>query len=98
VPRLRTLVLKNAVSWDFTQCGFVRTDVSEERIVPVIRVTRIDELGTVIHFTLMTEEIRSSETSVLTRATRYHIPEYSILHSQGRENLKSYIPLTGWTL
>jgi hypothetical protein len=40
----------------------------------------------------------SSETSVLTRATRRNIPEDAILHSHRRENLKSYIALTGWTL
>jgi hypothetical protein len=51
-----------------------------------------------ILFTLMMEAILPSETSVLTRATRHHIPEDSILHSHHRENLKSYIALTGWTL
>jgi hypothetical protein len=40
--------------------------------------------------------IRFSETSVFTRATRHHIPEEGILHSHRRENLKSYIALTGW--
>jgi hypothetical protein len=34
----------------------------------------------------------------LTRATRRHIPEDDILHIHRRENLKSYIALTGWTL
>jgi hypothetical protein len=44
----------------------------------------------------MMEEIRSSETSVLTRGTRRNNPEDVILHSRRRENLKSYIALTGW--
>jgi hypothetical protein len=48
--------------------------------------------------TLKMEVIRSSETSVLTRATQCHIPEDDILHSHCRENLKSYIALTGWAL
>jgi hypothetical protein len=48
--------------------------------------------------TLLKEALGSSETSVLTRATRRSIPEDAILHSHRRENLKSYITLTGWTL
>jgi hypothetical protein len=42
--------------------------------------------------------LSSSETSVLTRATRRNTPEDAILHSHRRENLKSFIALTGWTL
>jgi hypothetical protein len=39
----------------------------------------------------MMEAIWASKTSVLTRATRHHIPEDGILHSCRCENLKYYI-------
>jgi hypothetical protein len=58
------------------------TDVSEERIITIIRVTRIGELGTTLAI-----------TSVLTRATRRHIPEDGFRHSRPSDNLKSYIVL-----
>jgi hypothetical protein len=48
--------------------------------------------------TLMMETILSSETLLLTRATRRNIPEDDILYSHRLQNLKSYIALTGWTM
>jgi hypothetical protein len=51
-----------------------------------------------IPITLMMEVLRSSDTSLLTRATRRNTPEDGILHSHCCEILKSYIALTGWAL
>jgi hypothetical protein len=48
--------------------------------------------------TLITESLNSTVISLLIRSTRHNIPEDGILHSHRRENLKSYIALTGWTL
>jgi hypothetical protein len=86
---------------------FVRTDISEEPIVSIIRVARIMELETTsqrasvasycspIVFTLMMETILSSEVLLLARATWRHNPEDGILHRYRREYLKCYTVLTG---
>jgi hypothetical protein len=47
--------------------------------------------------TLMMEALSSSETSVLTRTTRRYSPE-DVLYSYRREDLSSYIALTGCAL
>jgi hypothetical protein len=57
--------------------ALVRADVSEELSASII--------------TLKMEALRSSETSILTRATRCNIPEEAIFHSHRREDIKSYI-------
>jgi hypothetical protein len=46
--------------------------------------------NSLILFTLITDAIRSSETSILTGAKRRRIPEDGILHSHRRENLKYF--------
>jgi hypothetical protein len=101
-------LLKNAVSWDVTPVALVRTDVSEELIPSIIRMTRIGGLrgllavtsnivvlrsvlqllftanvatNSPIFVTLIMKAKCSSETLLLTRATRRNIPEGDILYS-----------------
>jgi hypothetical protein len=44
---------------------------------------------------LMMYMMSSSETSILIRVTRHNVPDDGILLRHHRENLKSYIELTG---
>jgi hypothetical protein len=88
--------LKNGVFWDATPCGSCKKCISS--LVRRLLVTASVVPSSPNLVTLMKEALLFSETSVLTRATRRNIPEDAILHSHRRENLKSYIALTGWAL
>jgi hypothetical protein len=97
--------MKNDVFWNIMLVAFVITKVSGERIASIIRVTRIGQLGTTLAVTsnqskpqrntvynsMIMEAIRSSETSVLPRATQRNILEDSIL--QLAFNLKGAISI-----
>jgi hypothetical protein len=80
-----------------TRIGELRTTlavISVRRLLATVNVVPSSS----ILVTLMMEALSSSETSVLTRATRRNISEDGIPHSHRRENLKSYIALTGWAM
>jgi hypothetical protein len=62
------------------RANLVRTYVSEESVASVFGVEKyVSEESVRLFFTLKMEVTRSSETSVLRRFTRCHIPENCIL-------------------
>jgi hypothetical protein len=80
------------------ELGTTQAVTSNQRTLPRLLVTANVFPSSRILVTLMKEELSSSKTPVLTRATRRNVPEDDTLHSHRRENLKSYIALTVWTL
>jgi hypothetical protein len=81
-----------------TRIGKLGQTLAVLRSVDRLLVTANVVTSLPILVTLIMEALSSSETSVLKRATWRNIPEETILHSHGSENLKFYIALTGWTL
>jgi hypothetical protein len=73
--------------------ALIRTDVSEDQSPTSLCLYKSLLLRSVTcshSCTLNMEAIRSSETSVLIRATRCHLPEDNNHHCHRRGNLKSY--------
>jgi hypothetical protein len=75
------VTMKNDVFWYVTSCGSYKNRVSEELTASFISVARIVELGTTLAVTTnrstlrrntMMKAIRSSETSIINRATQHN--------------------------
>jgi hypothetical protein len=78
--------MKNTILWDDTLRRFCKNQRfgGTYRNVPRLLVIASAVPSSQILLTLMMEVLRSSETSVLIRAMRGNIPEYSIFHTGTR--------------
>jgi hypothetical protein len=95
----RVALIRTEVSEEFSTCIIRVTAISElgttlaitsNRSVRRLLVTANVVPSSPILVALMTEVISSSETSALIRATQRNIGEDAIMHSDRRENFKSY--------
>jgi hypothetical protein len=98
----RVALIRTDVSKELS-ASFIRVTSSLAHLVYLCSVRRLIVTASVIPSSpilviLMKEALNSSKTLVLTSATRRNIPQDGILHSHRRENFKSYIAVTGWTL